>query len=213
MTDTHAKIRAKGLDATGVTEQIADQMYRSKGARYMAIVEIKVDETHENAEGKRKVDLILEQVEPATDTTLDEHLRNLTRTLHYNRQVAIGEEPTLDSMDAVEPTVEAVIAANPSVLPHPFMTGMLGITDTEAGPVCDVAGCGKVEADRIHHMPATDPFTVNEDEEGDAPFVPDDEDDPYDDVHDFNQGPDDVCICGRSFEDEIHPDSDPDGAA
>jgi hypothetical protein len=45
MSDTTAKIRAKGLDATGVTETIASQMYTRKGSHYMAIVEIKVDET------------------------------------------------------------------------------------------------------------------------------------------------------------------------
>jgi len=101
MSDTHAKIRAKGLDATGVTEDLADQMYRSKGAHYMAIVEIRVDETHENAEGKRKVDLILTQVEPSTSPTLDDHLRELTRTLYYNRQTAAGAQPVLETSDGI----------------------------------------------------------------------------------------------------------------
>lgn len=175
MSDTTAKIRAKGLDATGVTEEIASQMYSRKGAHYMGIVEIKVDETHENAEGKRKVDLILTQVEPSTDRNLDEHLRELTRTLYYNRQTADGQQPTLETSDGIEPTVDAVIAANPGLKPHDYISSMLAVDDTENGPVCDV--CGKTEADAIHHMPSTEPFKVDVEEPATA-GDPDVEEDP-----------------------------------
>lgn len=112
MTDTTAKIRAKGLDATGVTEEIADEMYAHKGKHYMAIVELNVDETHDRADGKRKVDLVFTQVEPALDDRLDEHLRELTRTLHYNRKLhSPDEQLQIDTLDDVEPTVEGVVAA------------------------------------------------------------------------------------------------------
>jgi hypothetical protein len=213
MSDTTAKIRAKGLDATGVTETIASQMYTRKGSHYMAIVEIKVDETHENAEGKRKVDLVITQVEPSTDPTLDDHLRELTRTLYYNRQTADGNQPTLETGDTLEPTVEAVINANPGLKPHPYLTSQLAIDDTEAGPVCDV--CGKAEADVIHHMPAVDPFTVDEPEDEQVDEDLEEDDDRFAGEHEYEPGPDDSCLCGAAVNAEAHwwPVDEPDGAA
>lgn len=164
MTDTTAKIRAKACEATGLTEEIASRLFNQVGSHVMAIVELEVKEPHgPNTEGKRRIDLVLTQVEPSTDPNLDAHLRELTRTLYYNRQVAIGAEPTLET-EGPEPTVDAVIKANPGLKSHDYLSSMLAMDNQgENGPVCDV--CGKTETDRIHHMPATDPFNVEDDED------------------------------------------------
>lgn len=190
MTDTTAKIRAKGCENTGITEEIANKMFHAVGSHYMAIVELEVAEPHgPTTDGKRRVDLTLTQVWPAEDDNLNDHLRELTRVLHQNkgivgadgtRQQILLEEGS-DGRDGVEPTVDQVIAANPGLKPHPYVSSQLAIDDTENGPVCDV--CGKTEADRIHHMPAANPFAVDEDPDEDPCEDPDEDDEeqePYD---------------------------------
>ena len=142
-SDYTAKIRAKGLDATGVTEQLAGEMYRNKGRHYLGIVEMKVDETHEKADGTRKVDLILTQVEPATDSALEEHLRELTRVGYLNRQKADGQMAIDDSLGS-ERTVADVLASGGKFKPHPFI-----VVDASAeNPICDV--CGGIGASAVH---------------------------------------------------------------
>lgn len=141
--DYTAKIRAKGLDATGITEQLAAEMFRNKGRHYMAIVEVKVDETHEKADGARKVDLVLTQVEPAGDSALEEHLRELTRVGYLNRQQSDGQLAIDQSLGA-ERTVADVMASGQRYRPHPF----LPVDASEDNPICDV--CGSIEATAVH---------------------------------------------------------------
>lgn len=158
MTDTTAKIRAKGCDGTGLTEELAGQLFTQVGRHYMAIVEFRVEEPHgPNAEGKRRVDLILEQVEPATDDQLAEHLRELTRTLYQNRAIADGQT-LLD--DTLTPDLKDAIAAGAQHEPHPFLP-----TDAAAdNPSCEV--CGLADTAAVHADQATvaDPFDISEEE-------------------------------------------------
>jgi len=67
--------------------------------------------------------------------------------------------------------------------------------------------CGKTEADVIHHMPAVDPFTVDE-TEGEPPEDVDayEETDRFDEPHDYEDGPDDSCLCGAPYGNPIHLD-------
>lgn len=117
VTDYTAKIRSKGLDATGVTEDLARKMYDNLGGHYLAIVELHVDDRHESADGKRKVDLVLSQVEPSTDHALDDHLRELTRALHYNRKLhSEDEDPHLEGFEDIEPKVADVLAHGKAAL-------------------------------------------------------------------------------------------------
>lgn len=174
-SDYSAKIRAKGLDATGVTEQLAAEMYRNKGRHYMAIVELRVDETHEKADGARKVDLILTQVEPATSTDLEEHLRELTRVGYLNRQQADGQL-AIDTSLGQERTVADVLSSGQSFRPHPFLPDDAA-KDT---PICDV--CGGIEASAVHSTqdildtPDQDTTEIAEEDEPHAFFSDDDVD-------------------------------------
>lgn len=159
MTDTTAKIRAKGLDSTGVTEEIANNLYANKGKRIVAIVELHAVERHEKADGTRRVDLVLEQVEPAVDDAAAEYLRELTRAMYVNRQQAQGQlaiDGTLDN----EPTVEGVLAAGGPHRLHPFLPD----DASSEIPICDV--CGKVETASIHHTDVDDPFETDPGESG-----------------------------------------------
>jgi len=180
MPDTTAKIRAKGLDTTGVTEEIASQLFTQVGRHYMAIVEFKVEEPHgPNGEGKRRVDLVLTQVEPAVDDSLAEHLRELTRTLYYNRNLD-GHTGTTLTTGSDEPTVEAVLAAGAKHRPHPFVSGGVGDTDgpNPGKPICDV--CGLLEAAAVHSAQDTlpDPFEIPAGDQADVPEEPWEYDEP-----------------------------------
>lgn len=116
MPDTTAKIRSKGLDATGVTEEIAQQLFAHKGKHFMAIVELKVDELHDKTDGKQRVDLVITQVEPAWDSPqLEDHLRELTRTMYYNRKVDDGQ-PTLPDSGGPDPKIGDVIGQGAALM-------------------------------------------------------------------------------------------------
>jgi hypothetical protein len=164
-SDYTAKIRAKGLDATGVTEQLAAEMYRNKGRHYMAICEVKVDETHEKADGNRKVDLVLTLVEPATDSALEEHLRELTRVGYLNRQQSDGQLAIDQSLGA-ERTVADVLSSGGKFKPHPFIV----VDASVENPICDV--CGGIEASAVHSrqdvLDGPDPEDDEQDDERDA---------------------------------------------
>lgn len=116
MTDTNVKIRAKGCANTGVTDELATKLYSNKGGRIMAIVELKVDETHEKADGDRKVDLVITELEPVVDGKLngrlDEHVRTIQAALYRNRALLQNGGETLPFEEGgEEPTVEGVLAA------------------------------------------------------------------------------------------------------
>lgn len=92
MTDTTAKIRAKGCDSTGLTEDLALKLHGKVGTRIMAIVELKVDDAHNTDNRPQHVDLTIEQIEPAMEDFFDEHLRELTRTTAQNRGLKSDED-------------------------------------------------------------------------------------------------------------------------
>lgn len=165
-SDYTAKIRAKGLDTTGVTEQLASEMYRNRGRHYIAIVELKVDETHEKADGTRKVDLILTQVEPATTTDLEEHLRELTRVGYLNRQKVDGQM-AIDESLGQERTVADVLASGKSMRPHPF----IAVDASQDNPICDV--CGGIEASAVHSTQEVLEETEHDGSNGPLPDLPD----------------------------------------
>jgi hypothetical protein len=111
--DTTAKIRAKGLNATGVTEDIATRLADAEHGSLIAVVELKVEEVHKKVDGERRVDLIITTLEPATDKIGEDHLREFQRALYYNRAVD-EQQPTLD--DGPEPTVSEVLGRGASLL-------------------------------------------------------------------------------------------------
>lgn len=153
MTDTTAKVRAKGLDSTGVTEDIANAMYAHKGKHYMAVVEVVVDERHEKAEGKKRVDLVIEQFEPALDDNLSEHLRELTRGLYAARAQADGQQAIDDSLT---PDIDAAVKAGALHELHPFLP-----TDAAAdNPTCEVCGRGETDSIHVSRDAFVDPFEI-----------------------------------------------------
>ncbi len=158
MTDYTAQLKAKGLDATGVTEEIARDLYNRLGSHMMFIVEGRVDSRTEGTDGAHKVQLTLTMVEPATDDTLDDHLRELARTLHFNRAIDT-DQPMLDGGDGINPKVGDVIAAGHRHRPHPF----LPVDAADDNGICDV--CGLVDNAGVH---STQDFLPDVDDEADT---------------------------------------------
>lgn len=111
MTDT-AKIRAKGLNATGITEDIVTRLADANGGHLVAVIELKVDEIHNKVDGDRRVDLVITQCEPAPDQNTVDHLRNLQRSFYYERKLhSEDEQLQIETREDLEPTVEQVLAA------------------------------------------------------------------------------------------------------
>lgn len=107
-----AKIRSKGLDNTGVTEDVAKDMFNTLGRSTLAIVELEHKRKIDDDDTGRTVELVVRLIEPSTSETLDAHLRELMRTMHQNRVLtAEDQQLQIETMDDLEPTVEGVIAA------------------------------------------------------------------------------------------------------
>lgn len=179
MTDTNVKIRAKGCANTGVTDELATKLYSNKGGRIMAIVELKVDETHEKADGDRKVDLVITELEPVVDGALngrlDEHVRTIQAALFRNRALLENGGDTLPFEEGgVEPTVEGVMAAGQSLLERDEDGEVTGLWN---GTYSDVT-------------------LVEEEETEDGP-------------HEYVPGPDDSCLhCGQAEHDDYDVDDE-----
>lgn len=126
MTDKRpniVRIQAKGTDGLGVTEDLARQMClpSGKGKCYMAVVEVMVDWVRDGREQK-VAHLSIEQFWPATDDQLDEHLRNLTRTLHQNAALASEDQQlAIDTGDDLAPKVSDVLAEGAKLEPHEYV--------------------------------------------------------------------------------------------
>lgn len=99
MPDTTARVRAKGLDATGVTEALAERLWgRAHGGQpgeyLVALVELQAVEPHgPSVDGKKRIDLVLTIVEPAMDKATEDTVRELMRAMVSQRRIEEGEIP------------------------------------------------------------------------------------------------------------------------
>lgn len=145
MPDYLAKIRAKGLDATGVTEELAKSLYHQLGSHHLLVVEARVERRTENGDGSHTVDLVLTQVEPSTASFVDDHLRELMRGMYRNRQIVDGAIPELadgpDLRDVVKGSGEAVLQRDADGSVDRLWDGNTGDGDSEHRPGCVFPGC------------------------------------------------------------------------
>jgi hypothetical protein len=175
--DYVAKIRAKGCANTGITEDLARELHARPGRRIMAIVELKVEERHEKAEGQNRVDLVIEQVEPATEQILEDHLRELTRTKHQNR-VLQSEDAQLqiETASDLEPSVEQIVAARQAAdaadRPHAYvdLNGECEVCEAPLGNPIH-AELQDLPADVDDAEPATEPAAEQDHEDEPVPVA------------------------------------------
>lgn len=142
--DYAASITTKGLDGTGLTEDVARKLYSRRGRKAMAVVELVVDETSDKRDGTHKVALAIAGLELVLDhTDIENHLRDLQQTIYANRQRADGQM-AIDEQLGGERTVADVLASGKSHRPHPFIV----VDASVENPICDV--CGGIEASAVH---------------------------------------------------------------
>lgn len=144
MSTTTATIKAKGCNATGITEELAKRCHDRLGRKVLAVVELQADSRTENSAGDESVTLRILTVEPAPNAQTEDHLRELARSFHYERQLAEGAAPTLP-LGGAEPDVESVLAAGAKHRPHPYLASTLS---TDDNAICDV--CGQHEGATVH---------------------------------------------------------------
>lgn len=164
MTDTTAKIRAKGCETTGLTEDLARKLWDAKaGKRLMAVVELEVVTPHgPDKEGKRSVDLVITQLEPAPEDMTEAHLRELTRSFHYERKLASPDDQLqIQTGDDLEPKVSDVLAAGKAFEPHELFA-QPGVPH-----MCDI--CGQPSSAAIHSV--TDDDAPEDDEAEEEPLL------------------------------------------
>jgi hypothetical protein len=196
---TTAKIAAKGTQSTGITETIAKQLHDQLGKTIVAIVEITSEARTEQKSGDEQVKLSIGMIEVAPDGLAADHVRELARSFHYERQLTDGQ-PTLDG-DDIEPKVGDVLEQGARFRPHPYLASTLS-TDDDA--VCDV--CGQHEGAPVHAERAglDDPFAIPDD-------VDDADADTNVEPHDFIDDGSGACLeCDQDEAADAHtPDPDP----
>lgn len=172
MTDTTGNINSKGLDGTGISEEIVGDLFNKVGTHMMAIVDLQVvDKAGPNLKGKRKVVFVIDGIEPALDENLAEHLRELQRTVYLNRKHSDGQLTIDHELGAgAERTVDDVVKAGTAQRPHPF----LPVDAADDNGICDV--CGLLETAPRHSV--QDQLDDETGDQGDPQLPdPDDHDD------------------------------------
>jgi hypothetical protein len=110
-----AKIRTRGCDNTGVTEQVAKEMFRNMGGTTLAIVELEHVRQINESSGDHKVELTLGFIEPvAPGSKTEDVVRELSRALYRDRRGQDGELPGTEG--AGERSTDDVTAAAEAAL-------------------------------------------------------------------------------------------------
>lgn len=164
--DYTGKVRTKGVATTGITEGILRRLHSAKGGRLMCVVELKAEEVHDKTDGtSHRVDFTIEQIEPAPTEVTAEHLRELTRSFHYERKLAEDGPDLFDQ--SIEPKVADVLARGAAHEPHPFIPTNVGADgDTVICDVCQLLEDGAPH--RAYDAQHADP-TPTPEAEGDEP--------------------------------------------
>lgn len=140
---------------SALTDRHAQDLHDNLGRSILAIVELTSSSRTEDANGNQKVKLELTNLEIVPTGLAEDHVRELQRLFHYERQ-RDTDGPTLDYDDGPAPTVASVLEHGQRFRPHPYLASTLSTDDTEHGPTCDI--CGQIETAAAHTI--TDPFTV-----------------------------------------------------
>lgn len=168
---TTAKILAKGTNATGITETLAEKLHDRLGKTIVVIAEITSDSRTENTDGDQKVNLKIKTIEPAPTPETEDHLRELARSFHYERRLADGQLE-ISTGDDLEPKVADVLAAGNRHLPHDYIPDESTTTEE-----CNV--CGHAPDHHLHRDPPVDEMP-DPDEDADQDEDPDAESDAHD---------------------------------
>lgn len=107
--DYTARIKAKGLDSTGVTEDHAKRMSNNLGGHTLLIIEVKHDRLIVNDDGTRQVQLGILTCEPVP-AEQEEAVRGFQRALYRQRPDIAGQAVLRGDGEGEEPSVEDAAA-------------------------------------------------------------------------------------------------------
>ena len=142
MSTYNATINAKGCDKTGITEDLAAQLFNGGRSTILVIAELSVVKDHTNhVTGAKGVQLMIDTIEPvvcATNSEVEERadndIRRVMRALYMNRATANGdaELPLGDQSD--EPVLADVLAAAEAVVETDETGEVVGLHDHTKEP-------------------------------------------------------------------------------
>lgn len=166
MTDSlkyRAKINAKGLDTTGVTEDHARRMAATLGSHHVFVVEARAATVLTDEEGNQQVALVLTQVEPVP-AKQEDAVREFLRALYRQRPEIAGQDVLKGTSDG--PTVEdtasqlaALVERDDNDEPTGIWDGdtsapLAAVPDAKPDDGCPFPGCARVSEHRGKHQDA-----------------------------------------------------------
>ena len=175
-----ARINAKGLDTTGVTEDHARAMASALGGHHLFIVEGRATSVVTDEEGNQQVAIVLTQVEPVP-AQQEETVREFMRALYRQRPDQIGQETLRGTADG--PSVADAAGALSAHVERDSDGEATGIWDGNLdGPLeasgeltveeCGFPGCTlEDEHDGDHNVPEEEDEPEPEPESSGAPVV------------------------------------------
>lgn len=146
---TTAKIAALNkTDNTGITPDLADNMWHALGSHHIAVVDFRVVERSEGEDDTNGVKLEIAYLEPADDTDTTGYLQELQRALYRKR----NPQPALTAGDTTEPGVDGIIHRGQVHLRCPNCEGKWNSPDiahspgpaTDGYPPCSWKQCGHI---------------------------------------------------------------------
>jgi len=118
VTDTAtAKIASvnKPENIGGLSQELAARLWDQLGSTHLAIVELKVADHTEDADGDKGIKLQITHLEPVNGhPDVADHLRELQRALYRTR----SPQADIESFDDIEPTVGDVLQHGRAHLDH-----------------------------------------------------------------------------------------------
>lgn len=137
MSDYTASINSKGCDKTGVTEDLASELYHGGRSTMLAIVELSVvKDSNNHVTGTKGVQLMIDTIEPVVcgNSEIEERaqndIRRVMRALFMNRKMAEGETLPLDD---TEPKLADVLSATEALVKTDEAGAVAGLYDGSEG--------------------------------------------------------------------------------
>lgn len=133
-----ARIKAKGLDNTGVTEAHARAMSKRLGSHTLLIVEVEHDTLVSHVDGQRTVQLAIKTAEPVP-AAQEDAVRRFMQALYRQRPEVEGQAVlagTAGDEQSVEDAAAGITAATEDIWDGDTESPLTSVPD-----VCDFPGC------------------------------------------------------------------------
>lgn len=152
--DYAARIKAKGLDNTGVTEAHAKHMAKRLNGHTLLLVEVVHDTLVTHADGRNVVQLAVTSVEPVP-AEQEDAVRRLMQAL-YRRRPEVEGQAVLTGTSGDEQSVEDAAAGVTAAMEDIWDGDTDAPLTGEDVTLCPLPGCALPEGHDGDHDPLTD---------------------------------------------------------